>query len=71
MVQENRSSILAAPSVGAEERERMIREAAHRRYVQRNFADGHALDDWLAAEAEVDELLRQSGEVDELARAAT
>jgi len=68
---ETRSEVVAARSVSAAERQRMIREAAYCRYARRNFADGHALDDWLAAEAEVDRLLEQSAEIDELARAAT
>jgi Protein of unknown function (DUF2934) len=32
----------------------MIREAAYYRFVERGFAHGHDLDDWLAAEAEFD-----------------
>lgn len=45
-----------APSEGQyshEQRERMIREAAYFRYLQRGSALGHDLDDWLAAEAEL------------------
>jgi hypothetical protein len=34
-------------------REQMIREAAYLRYQARGCEDGHALDDWLAAEAEI------------------
>jgi hypothetical protein len=75
MMQEDRASTPVGRFVSAEERQRMIREAAYDRYVRRNFADGHALEDWLAAEAEVDERLRQSAgvedEVAELAIAAT
>lgn len=37
-------------------RHRLVSEAAYRRYVERNFEDGHDLDDWLEAEAEVDHL---------------
>jgi hypothetical protein len=40
--------------VAPEERERMIREAAYYRFVERGFVHGHDLDDWLAAEAEFD-----------------
>lgn len=36
------------------ERERRIREAAYRRAEARGFAPGHELEDWLAAEDEVD-----------------
>jgi hypothetical protein len=32
----------------------MIREAAYYRYLRRGLDNGHALDDWLAAEAELD-----------------
>ena len=67
----DRSGAHTARSVSAEERQRLVRQAAYYRYVRRNFADGHALDDWLAAEAEVDGRLEQSTEIEELARAAT
>ena len=33
----------------------MIGEAAYYRYVHRGFAPGHDLDDWLAAEADVEQ----------------
>jgi hypothetical protein len=36
------------------ERRSMIEEAAYQRALRRNFAPGHELEDWLAAEAEVD-----------------
>jgi hypothetical protein len=36
------------------ERERRIRLAAYLRFLQRNCEPGHELDDWLAAEAEID-----------------
>lgn len=35
-----------------EARRHMIDEAAYYRYVERGFAPGHELDDWLAAEAD-------------------
>lgn len=47
----------AAPSHGAlsmEQRETMIREAAYYHYVNRGYAPGGDLDDWLAAEAEIE-----------------
>jgi len=44
--------------VDPELRQRMISEAAYRRYAERNYADGYDLDDWLQAEAEIDSLLR-------------
>lgn len=37
-----------------EERDRMIAEAAYYRAARRGFAPGHELEDWLAAEAEID-----------------
>ena len=38
-------------------REAMIREAAYFRAQRRGFAQGAELDDWLAAEAEIDGVL--------------
>lgn len=46
-----------SPSIGADERLRMIREAAYRRHEQRGFAHGHDLEDWLEAEAQVDRMI--------------
>ena len=43
------------------ERQSMIAEAAYYRSVARGFAPGHELDDWLAAEAEVEALLQAQG----------
>jgi len=37
-----------------EERENIIREAAYHLYEQRGCAQGHHVDDWLAAEAALD-----------------
>ena len=37
-----------------EERETMIREAAYYRYLEHGCGDGHDLDDWLEAEAELE-----------------
>ncbi|MCL5061548.1 MAG: DUF2934 domain-containing protein [Candidatus Thermoplasmatota archaeon] len=34
----------------------MIREAAYSRYARRGYAPGHDLDDWLAAEAEIERI---------------
>lgn len=39
----------------------MISETAYRFYAQRGYADGHDLDDWLRAEAAVDQRLTHSG----------
>jgi hypothetical protein len=41
------------PTVSAAERHAMIATAAYLRAEQRNFAPGHDVADWLAAEAEV------------------
>jgi hypothetical protein len=38
-------------------RHRMISEVAYHRYMDRGYADGYDVDDWLQAEAEVDRLL--------------
>jgi len=46
------------PMAGSDsERRRMIERVAYRRAEYRNFAAGHELEDWLAAEAEVDRQL--------------
>ena len=39
------------------ERRRMIAEAAYYRAASRNFEPGHELEDWLAAESEIDQIL--------------
>ncbi|MBI4292585.1 MAG: DUF2934 domain-containing protein [Betaproteobacteria bacterium] len=46
-----------APSIGAEERLRMIREVAYSFYERRGFVQGRDLEDWLEAEAHVDRML--------------
>ena len=43
-----------------EHRARMIEEAAYYRFLQRGFVDGNDLNDWLAAEAEIDGSGRQA-----------
>lgn len=45
-----------------EEREAMIREAAYYRSAQRGFAPGRDLDDWLAAESEIERIAPESPE---------
>ena len=45
-----------APSPGWPAREQMIAEAAYYRAEQRNFAPGREMEDWLAAELEIDSL---------------
>jgi len=46
-----------APALEPEVRYRMISEAAYHRYLDRGCEDGFDVDDWLAAEAEVDRQL--------------
>jgi hypothetical protein len=43
--------------IDPELRHRLISETAYRHYVERGYADGGDLDDWLQAEAEVDHYL--------------
>jgi hypothetical protein len=45
------------PGVSAEERYRMIQEAAYHRAEQRGFQGGDPHEDWVAAEAEIDAML--------------
>ncbi|HWR76694.1 MAG TPA: DUF2934 domain-containing protein [Thiobacillus sp.] len=45
-----------------EQREAMLREAAYYHYVKRGHAPGHDLDDWLAAEAEIERRTPESPE---------
>ena len=42
-------------------REQLISEAAYHRAEARGFEPGHEVEDWLAAEAEVDERLQGEG----------
>jgi hypothetical protein len=46
-----------APPVTAVERRALVAEAAYFRAERRRFEAGHELEDWLAAEAEVDRSL--------------
>jgi DUF2934 family protein len=47
----------AQDAVDPDLRQRMISEAAYHRFAERGYADGYDVDDWLQAEAEVDQLL--------------
>jgi hypothetical protein len=47
----------AHAAIGSDLRQRMISQAAYQLYVDRGYADGYELDDWLQAEATVDHLL--------------
>ena len=44
-------------AIDPELRYRLISETAYRHYVERGYADGGDMDDWLQAEAEVDHYL--------------
>ena len=48
--------------VTAEERRQLIATTAYLRAKQRGFAPGSEMEDWLAAEAEIDKMLGKSGE---------
>ncbi len=61
LAESSRASIFGA-HVNPEERERLIREAAYMRAEQRGFSGGSPEQDWMAAEAEIDEMLaRKAG----------
>jgi hypothetical protein len=48
--------------IAQDQRAALIAEAAYLRAQQRGFAPGHEIEDWLAAEAEVDaKLMRSTG----------
>jgi hypothetical protein len=47
----------ASTAPPADPRHAMIAEAAYFRSEKRGFADGHELDDWLAADADIDRQL--------------
>jgi hypothetical protein len=46
------------PRSAPEDRQNLIAKAAYFRAAQRHFQPGHELEDWLAAEAEVDRSLQ-------------
>ncbi|HEY4646900.1 MAG TPA: DUF2934 domain-containing protein [Steroidobacteraceae bacterium] len=50
---------VVAVSLSAVDRDDMIATAAYFRAQKRNFETGHELEDWLAAEAEIDAALLQ------------
>lgn len=51
LTRRERSEIAASERVSPETRQLMIQEAAYYRYVQRGYAQGHDVEDWLAAES--------------------
>ena len=63
-------SASAGSSVEVQQREAMVAEAAYRRYEARGRAPGGELEDWLAAEQEVDRALGGEGAAAESSRSA-
>jgi hypothetical protein len=57
-----RATLTFTRFVKAEQRAALIAEAAFFRAERRGFAPGHEVDDWLAAESEVDAKLMRSAE---------
>ncbi len=51
---ESNGSIAGAPPITPEEREQKISTAAYYRALQRGFAEGDPVEDWLQAEQEID-----------------
>lgn len=51
-------------------RHRMISEAAFYLYTQRGYAEGYDFDDWLTAEAQIDDLLMNPEREDEMEASA-
>lgn len=49
----------AGPRSGGMDRQRMIEEAAYFRAEKRGFAGQREMDDWLSAEAEIDQALKK------------
>ncbi|MDT3706529.1 MAG: DUF2934 domain-containing protein [Thiobacillus sp.] len=56
------SDITWRGSYSLEQRETMIREAAYYHYAKRGYAPGHDLEDWLAAEAEIERGMAETAE---------
>ena len=56
---------LAAPPVTPEQRELMIAEAAYYLAERRGFDPGSELEDWLAAESEIERLIEVLDELEE------
>jgi hypothetical protein len=52
--------IMSFADVSLDERHQLIAQAAYFRAAQRSFAPGHELDDWLGAEAEINERVIQT-----------
>ncbi|ESQ13542.1 MAG: hypothetical protein N838_14760 [Thiohalocapsa sp. PB-PSB1] len=58
-LQEQPVDLRPVTEVSDEQRYKMIQEAAYYRAEKRHFEPGHEQEDWEAATAEVDELLRK------------
>ena len=56
-IRPNFAAIDDAASITAEEREELIRKAAYLHAESRGFSPGHELDDWLAAQSQIDQLI--------------
>lgn len=54
-----KSSAATLPEITPELRRHMIQEAAYLRAEQRGFANGDPVNDWLAAEKDIDQLLAE------------
>lgn len=52
--QQSDSSMMWQGAFSHEQREAMIREAAYRHFAKRGYTHGHDLEDWLLAEAELE-----------------
>jgi hypothetical protein len=53
------ASAAAPVNISADEKAKMIQDAAYYRAEKRNFEPGHEHEDWLAAEQEVEKMLRE------------
>lgn len=60
-----KQTVADSPACSGEDRYRMIAEAAYYRAESRGFAGGSDLDDWLAAEMEIDQILGAVEPIDE------
>lgn len=58
ITRKGRSEAAASGRINPEARQRMIQETAYYRYVQRGYSHGHDVEDWLAAEADVERASR-------------
>lgn len=54
-------SAVTSPAISPEEKQRMIAEAAYYHAEQRGFVPGEEMQDWLLAEAEIEQLLASNG----------